>query len=106
MIEAALGRFGRILVAALLATQLLLLWLSLGSLDRISIFCTGPRSSVVGGAFGILHLLFLGLALLGGISLRVAQLRLLYAVLLLMGFAALPLQASLVADGTLRCDGP
>lgn len=50
--------------------------------------------------------MFLGLATLGGLSLRLARLRLLYAVLLLLGVAALPLQAKLVSEDGLRCDGP
>jgi hypothetical protein len=85
---------------------LFLLWLSFGPLDRASVFCTGPSSSALAGAFGGLHLLFLGVAVLGVISLRIARLRLLYAVLLMLGIAALPLQAKLVADGQLSCDGP
>lgn len=103
---ASLGKYGRLVVAALLAVQLSLLWLSFGPLDRASVFCTGPNSSAIAGVFGGLHLLFLGLAILGVVSLRFARLRLLYAVLLLLGVTALPLQAKLVSDGQLRCDGP
>jgi hypothetical protein len=103
---ASLGRHGRLIVAALLIFQLFLLWLSLGPLDRASVFCTGPSSSALAGVFGGLHLLFLALAVLGVISLRIAQLRLIYAVLLVLGIAALPVQSKLVSEGQLRCDGP
>jgi len=103
---ASLGKYGRLIVAALLALQLLLLWLSLGPLDRASVFCTGPRSSTLAGLFGGLHLLFLALAVLGVVSLRFARLRLLYAALLVLGVAALPIQAKLVSNGQLRCDAP
>jgi hypothetical protein len=103
---ASLGKHGRLIVAALLALQLSLLWLSLGPLGQASVFCTGPNSSPLAGAFGGLHLLFLALAVLGLVSLRIARLRLLYAVLLVIGVAALPLQAKLVSEGLLTCDGP
>lgn len=106
MIGAFLGKFGRLIVAALLVLQLSLLWLSLGPFDRASVFCTGPSSSAVATVFGALHLLFLALLVLGAISLRIARLRLLYALLLLLGIAALPLQANLVASGQLHCDAP
>lgn len=102
----SLGKYGRLIVAVLLALQLSLLWLSLGPLDRVSVFCTGPRSSAIAGVFGGLHLLFLGLGVLGIVSLRFARLRLFYAVLLILGVTALPIQAKLVSDGQLRCDGP
>jgi hypothetical protein len=106
MIGASLGKHGRLVVAALLALQLLLLWLSLGPLYQISAFCTGPSSSAVAGVFGGLHVLFLGLVFLGLFALRFAHVRLIYVVVLLLGAAALPIQAKLVAEGELRCDGP
>jgi len=104
--QASLGKHGRLIVAALLVLQAVLAWLSLGQFDRTSVFCTGPSSSGVATAFGGLHLLFVGVALLGVVSLRVSRLRVLYAVLLLFGVAVLPLQAQLVSKAVLRGDGP
>jgi hypothetical protein len=105
-VRASLGKYGLHLVVALLAIQALLLWLSLGPLAQISIFCTGPRSSTVAGLFGGLHLLFFALVVLGLLSLRFASLRLLYVLLLVMALATLPVQAKLVSSGELRCDSP
>ena len=93
-------------MAVLLAIQALLFWLSLGALDQISIFCTGPRSSAIAGLFGSIHLVFVALACLGVLSLRFTRLRYLYAGLILIGLASLPLQAKLVSAGQLQCDGP
>lgn len=106
MIGASLGKHGRLIVAVLIALQLCLLWLSMGAFDRASVFCTGPSSSGIAAVFGALHLMFVALMVLGAVSLRFARFRLVYAVLLLQGITALPLQAKLVADGQLQCDAP
>lgn len=100
------GRRGPLLIAALLALQLLVLLASFGPLMQVSIFCTGPRSSTLAGLFGAIHLLFLGLLLVGALSLRFSSLRVPYVVLLVLGLGALPMQASLVSSGELKCDLP
>ena len=99
---------GMALVGVLLIVQISLFWLSMdaGAYAKISIFCTGPASSGLGLLFGLLHLLFFGLLLVGLLSLGVTTLRLLYIVLLLVGILMLPLQAILVSNGELSCDGP
>lgn len=73
---------------------------------EISLFCTGPRSSVLAWGFGLLHLSFLGLFALGMASLPWRVGRLAYVLLILAGFAALPVQAALVHAHVLKCDGP
>lgn len=97
-----------VLVMGLLAAQLGLLLLSLdaGAYARLSIFCTGPASSRIGLAFGLLHLLFALLVPLGIASLRFARLRVVYAGLLLAALALLPVQVHLVEQGRMTCDGP
>lgn len=100
------ARRGALLIVALLALQLLLLLASFGPLLEVSVFCAGPSSSTVAGLFGAVHLLFLGLLLLGALSFRFTSLRMPYAALLLLGLAALPMQASLVSNGQLKCDPP
>jgi hypothetical protein len=100
------GRRGLLFIAALLALQLLLLVASFGPLLQVSIFCTGPRSSTLAGVFGLVHLLFLGLLFMGTLSLRFSSLRVPYAALLILGLAALPLQANFVSNGQLKCDLP
>jgi hypothetical protein len=106
MRKASLGRYGPLVIALLLTVQVLVLLASLGPLLKVSIFCTGPRSSVLAGLFGGIHLLFLGLLVLGLLSLRFSSLRLAYAALLVIGLGALPLQAMLVSNGDLQCDLP
>jgi hypothetical protein len=105
-VNGTLRKHGPLVVATLLVIQVLLLWLSLGPLAQVSVFCTGPRSSTIAGLFGALHLLFLALLFLGLLSFRFAALRPLYAALLILALAALPVQAKLVSDGVLSCDGP
>lgn len=100
------GRRGLLLIAALLALQLLLLLASFGPLLKISIFCTGPLTNPLAEVFGVVHLIFLGLLLVGALSMRLPSLRVPYAALLVLSLAALPLQASLVSDGQLKCDLP
>lgn len=100
------GRRGPLLISGLLALQLLLLLASFGPLLQVSIFCAGPRSSTLAGVFGVVHLLLLGLLIVGALSLRFSSLRLPYAALLVLGLAALPMQASFVSNGQLKCDLP
>ena len=100
------GSRGLIVVAALLFTQLVVLFLSLGPLVSSSVFCTGPSASSIAGLFGVVHLLFSALLALGALSIRFEVLRLPYAVLLLIGLSALPVQAHLVSTGRLQCDLP
>jgi hypothetical protein len=104
--RAFLGRRGLLLVAALLAVQLGVLVASFGPWLQVSIFCTGPRSSTLAGLFGAVHMLFAGLLLVGALSVRFPSLRLPYAALLVVGLTALPMQASLVSNGQLKCDLP
>jgi hypothetical protein len=99
---------GAALVAVLLVVQVSLLCLSsdAGGYAAISVFCTGPASSTLGPLFGLLHLLFFGLIVVGALSLRFAGLRLLYIGLLAAGLLMLPVQAVLVRNGVLSCDSP
>ena len=101
------GRVGTALVVLLLIVQLVLLWLSTqdGALVEISIFCTGPAASRIGLLFGLMHLAFLGLLMAGLLALRFIRLRLPYIGLVAAGLLMLPVQASLVSDGVLTCDG-
>lgn len=73
---------------------------------EISVFCTGPASSPLSLLFGLLHLLFVGLLLVGVVSLAIPRLRMLYIALLAAALIMLPAQAMLVSDGALTCDGP
>ena len=102
------GRLGTILVVLLLVAQLVLLWLSMqaGAYAEISVFCTGPVASRLGWLFGLLHLSFLALLLAGLLALRLTRLRLPYISLLAAGLGMLAVQANLVSNGVLSCDGP
>lgn len=93
-------------MAGLLALQLVLLYLSLGPLDRMSVFCTGHGANLFASAIGYVHLGFLVLFIVGLFALRFPALRLPYALLLILGLCALPLQAHLVSTGDLQCDAP
>jgi hypothetical protein len=99
---------GGVLVAVLLLVQvgLFLLSMDAGAYAKISVFCTGPATSSLGLLFGLLHLLFFGLLLVGAVSLWVTGLRLFYVGLLAVGLLMLPIQATLVANDQLSCDGP
>ena len=101
----AQDRRGAALVAFLLLLQWALLWLSTDAYVQISIFCTGPATSRLSLPFGLLHLLFLALLLLGAVSLAVRRLRLPYIALLCAVLVVLPVQATLVSHGALTCDG-
>ena len=94
------------IVALLLAAQLLALWLSLDAILEASIFCTVARSVVVSWLFGLLHVLFAALFLLGLLSLRMPGIRSGYIIVVLLAFIALAMQVVLVDQGLLTCDGP
>ena len=100
------GQRGIALVASLLLLQVIVFWLSMNIWMQISVFCTGPASSPLSIPFGLLHLLLLVLSLFGLTSLRVARLRLPYIVVLTLALILLGVQALLVANGLLTCDGP
>lgn len=104
MFEGAIGSKGWRPVAALLLLQFIALLLS----ERFlwSIFCTGPASSNLGMFFGLVHLLFLGLLILGLVSLFAPRGRLAYITLMLLTLPLLPAQAWLVEQGKLSCDAP
>lgn len=93
-------------MAALLVTQVGLFWLSMNTLSQVSVFCTAPESSPWSLAFGLVHVLLLGLLLLGLLSLHFVRLRLIYIALVAAALLALLIQAALVSHGTLWCDAP
>jgi hypothetical protein len=93
-------------VVLMLIVQVLVLVLTLNTHFEISIFCTGPRTSWLSWAFGLLHFSFLGLLALGMASLAWRPARPAYLILILLGLAVLPVQAMLVHSDTLKCDGP
>ena len=93
-------------IAVLLVLQLVLLYLSLGPLDTMSVFCAGPGANLFATIIGSVHLAFLVLFIVGLIALRFPALRLAYALFLAVGLCALPVQAHLVSTGQLHCDGP
>lgn len=100
------GRTGAVSVAALLALQLVLLYLSLGPLDTISAFCAGPGANLSATIIGGVHLAFVALFIVGLLALRFTALQAAYTLLLVVGLCALPVQAHLVSIGELRCDAP
>ena len=106
MFAFAQDRRGTALVAFLLLVQGVLLWLSMDAYKAISLFCTGPSSSGLSLPFGLLHLVFLALLLLGLMSLFVSRLRLPYIALLTAALLLLSIQPVLVWNGILSCDGP
>ena len=95
-------------MAVLLITQLgiFLLGMDAGAFASITVFCTGPASSGLSLIFGLLHLLFLGLFVVGIASLAFHRVRLPYIGILTVALLMIPVQASLVLNGTLSCDGP
>jgi len=106
MIEFANGKRGTVAVAILLIFQASLFVLSMDALMEMSVFCTGPASSALSVPFGLLHLLFVGLLLMGITSLVVAKLRLPYIALLTVALLMLLVQVLLVWNDVLICDGP
>jgi hypothetical protein len=101
-------RGGAVLVTALLILQLALFLLSMdaGAYAKISVFCTGPASSRLGLLFGLLHLLFVVLWLVGLLSLQLTRLRMIYVGLLAASLGMLAVQAVFVFEGTLTSDSP
>jgi hypothetical protein len=83
-----------------------LFWLSMDAYMSISIFCTVSASSHLGLLFSLLHLLFIGLIVLGILSFPLSRLRLPYIALLAAALAMLPVQGELVSDGIISCDAP
>jgi hypothetical protein len=102
MIEFMDGKRGWFVVAALLLIQAGLFVLSLVAFFEMSFLCTYSASL----RFGLLHLVFLGLFVLGVGSLSVVGLRLPYIVLLTLALLMLSVQVALVWKGVLVCDGP
>ena len=106
-----LGRLKELLFAApavvtMLILQVVVLSVSLGGFYEISVFCTGPTSSWLSGAFGLLHLSFLVLLALGMASLAWPAARPAYLLMIVAGLALLPIQATLVRSHNLTCDFP
>jgi hypothetical protein len=106
MRQSLFGPRGTAIIAALLALQFAALIVASGPLLEMSIFCTGPASSTLGGFFGILHLLFLAAFVCGLLALLIPRLRFPYALFLLVALPSLPAQAWLVANDKLTCDFP
>ena len=100
------GRLGAALVGFFLLGQIVVFWASVSGHEQFSIFCTGPASSSLSWLFSGLHLLFLGLLMLGLLSMKVARLRGPYLALLTLALVMLPVQARFVHGGVLSCDGP
>jgi len=100
------GQTGTVIVAGLLLLQVGVLFLSVTTYEQISIFCTGPATSNLSWIFGCVHLLLLGLVIIGIVSLTVVKLRVPYIALLAAAVALLPVQATLVNRHVLSCDGP
>ena len=94
----------RTLIYALLILQVVIFLTSV-EWSQISLLCT-LSTSKQWGWIAYIHGMFLALLLLGLISFIWPRLRLWYVVLLCLGLAVLPLQARLVEQGVLFCDGP
>jgi hypothetical protein len=106
-----MGHLTRLLNAApavvfMLILQVVVLSLSLETYHEISIFCTGPATGWIQWTFALLHLSFLGLLALGLVSLIWRSARPAYLILIFLGLAALPVQATLVLSRVLKCDLP
>jgi len=100
------GPRGTAVIGALLAFQFALLIATSTGFMQMSVFCTGGPSSTLATIFGIVHLFFLVLFVVGALSLLIPWVRATYALLFLMTVPMLPLQAWLVAAGKLTCDLP
>ena len=100
-------RGNRILFAVivLLIAQVVLFLISLDTFMAISIFC-----SVTTGAsppiFSFVHFAYLGLFLLGILSLFWRRVRLVYLVGISVALVALPVQVWMLENDKLQCDGP
>lgn len=84
----------------------MVLIVSLNTYGEVSIFCAGPAHGLLPLAFALLHLLFLVLLAVGIVSLKLRRVRPFYLIILVIGLAALPVQAKLVHAGALKCDVP
>jgi hypothetical protein len=78
----------------------------MGTYYEITVLCTGPASSWLSWVFGLLHLSFFGLLALGKASLAWRAARPTYLILIVVGLAALPIQAMFVHSHVLTCDLP
>ncbi len=92
-------------VIALLVTQVLLFWLSLDAIMAISMFCTVTTGSSP-PIFGFIHLAYLVLFVFGVFSLFWRRARLAYLAAIMVALMALPMQAWLLKNDKLQCDGP
>lgn len=93
--------------AALIVLQLAVLVWTLMS-DRglhYAPFCSAGNDRL-GNAFGNLHMAFLLALPLGLVSLKFRHLRVIYAIVLVLGLAALTQQRVLFDQGHLHCDAP
>ena len=106
MVAPKKSRRAALVVLLMLIFQLVMLGISFGSRPEISIFCTGFGHGWIQWAFAILHISFLGLLALGVMSLRWHRAMPFYLGALVVGLAALPLQAKLVHTKVLQCDVP
>lgn len=93
-------------VVFMLIVQLVVLFVSWDTYYEITIFCTGPATGWIQWTFALIHLSFLGLLVLGLASLVWLAARPAYLILILLGLAALPVQAMLVHSHVLKCDLP
>ena len=93
----------RLCIVGLVLVQMALLWLSFYWFE-ISPFCTVTQSPAWKWV-GFVHLLFLALLALGTASIFWRPGRIWYVSMLGLGLCILPLQASLVDQGILACDG-
>ena len=93
-------------VVTMLILQAVVLGVSLDTYYEITIFCTGPATGWIQWTFALLHLSFLGLFALGIASLLWRAARPAYLILIILGLAALPVQAMLVHSHVLKCDLP
>lgn len=90
-------------IGVLLVLQIALFCVSL-DWERMSLFCTVPTSKTWAWV-AYVHIGFAALFLLGAASITWARGRGIYAILLTIGLAVLPLQWWLVSQRLLTCDG-
>ena len=93
-------------IVSMLILQVAVLFVSLDAYYEISVFCTGPATSWLSWVFGLFHLSFLALLALGIASLAWREARPTYLIIIALGFAILPVQATLVHSHILTCDFP
>jgi len=93
-------------VLFMLIIQVVVLAVSMNNYYEMTIFCTGPATGWIQWTFALLHLSFLGLLALGVVSLVWRAARPAYLILIVLGLAGLPIQATLVHSHVLKCDLP